>query len=241
MYQKGLEHLEKYPFLKKLSHREIKARALDLNYTIQATNNFLLGVYNPINKGPELPFDINDPRTFPPEPLSFNPKDVIDFKTALPYGLQFIPVLSSSSKDDLKFMLVDQTCPKWTSVSQDRLYRANERLQKNSYFQNCLEKVEKFMGLDDLETFSAQTNRSVIEKCFRLKLGYQDLLEKDGTHEKHNSEQLSEELKRFLDNCEAYYWLLKLDDHHYSKLQATPFYDKIKAYVKTTKDVKMKL
>ena len=34
MYNKGLEHVQQYPFIDSLSHREIQARALDLNYTI---------------------------------------------------------------------------------------------------------------------------------------------------------------------------------------------------------------
>ena len=200
MYKKGLEHLENYPFLKSLSHREIQARALDLNYTIQAANNFLFGVFNPINKGPELAFEIGDPRTFPPEPLSFDPKDVVNFKTALPYGLQFIPVLSSNSKHDLKFMLAHQTCPKWESISRDRLYRANDRLLKSHHFESNLRKVEEFLGIDDNNTFSASTNRSSIEKCFRLKLQYQDYVETDKKGNQKDA-HLNTNLEDFLGYC----------------------------------------
>ena len=114
-------------------------------------------MYNPFNRGPKLAFEIGDPRTFPPEPLSFDPKKVINFETALPHGLQFIPVLSSNSKHDLRFMLAHQTCPKWESVSRNRLHRVNERLQRSRYFESSIKQSESFLGLDDEKTFS-QTN-----------------------------------------------------------------------------------
>ena len=41
-------------------------------------------------------------------------------------------------------------------------------------------------------------------------------------------EPLKPELQEFLDHCGAYYWLLMLDDHKYSRLQATPFYDTVR-------------
>ena len=177
----------------------------------------MFGVFNPINKGPELAFEVGDPRTFPPEPLSFDPKEVVNFKTALPHGLQFIPVLSSNSKHDLKFMLAHQTCPKWESISRDRLYRANDRLLANSHFESSLRKVEEFLGIDDAKTFTAATNRSAIEKCFRLKIKYQDYIETERKDQPKGA-QLSSHLEEFLGYCEAYYWLVRLDDHHYSRL-----------------------
>lgn len=70
----------------------------------------------------------------PPEPLSFDPVKVAKFDTALPFGIRFIPVYSSSSHHDLKFMLADATCPAWKDKSRDILYSANENLSKNKGF-----------------------------------------------------------------------------------------------------------
>lgn len=149
MYKKGLELVKKYPFLHNLTHREIQARALDTNYTIQTTNHFLLGVYNPFNRSAEMPFEIGEPNVLPPEPLSFNPKDVISFKTPLPYGLQFIPVLSSSSKHHLKLMLADESCPDWNSSAHDRIHRADDRLKHNSYFEVNLKRIQEKLGTEE--------------------------------------------------------------------------------------------
>jgi hypothetical protein len=148
-YKKGLDHLKQYPFLQNLTHREIQARALDLNYTIQTTNHFLLGVYSPFNRSAEMPFEIGAPNVLPPEPLSFDPKDIIGFKTPLPYGLQFIPVLSTSSKHHLKLMLADGSCPDWKGEAQKRLQRADDRLKSNPFFEASLKKIYEKIGIEE--------------------------------------------------------------------------------------------
>jgi hypothetical protein len=76
-----------------------------------------MGVYNPFGKGGKLPFAANDPKILPPESLSFDPKKLLKFDTALPYGARFIPVYTSSGHHDLRFMLADQTCPAWKKAS----------------------------------------------------------------------------------------------------------------------------
>jgi hypothetical protein len=128
LYNKGLELKKRYTFLKDIGHREIYAESCDLNYTIQATNAFLMGVYNPFNKGAKLPFKSDNPKILPPEPLSFDPTKLIKFDTALPFGARFIPVYTSSGHHDLRFMLADETCPNWKKHSKDSLFAANERL-----------------------------------------------------------------------------------------------------------------
>jgi lysophospholipase L1-like esterase len=56
LYNKGIELKKRYHLLKDINHREIYAESCDLNYTIQATNAFLMGIYNPFNKADKLPF-----------------------------------------------------------------------------------------------------------------------------------------------------------------------------------------
>jgi hypothetical protein len=179
LYNKGLELVKKYPFLGKLSHREIKAESCDLNYTIQSTNAFLMGVYNPFNRMEKLPFNINDPKIFPPEPLSFDPAKLANFDTALPYGARFIPVFSSSGHHDLKFMLADETCPLWKKKSKEALFYVNDRLKKSIVFNENLKKVETYLNINDELIFTQESNRSLIEKCYRLKLRYNDVTDSE--------------------------------------------------------------
>lgn len=219
LYNKGLELKKKYTFLEGITHREIYAESCDLNHTIQASNAFLMGVYNPFNKGGKLPFKADDPKILPPEPLSFDPKKLIKFHTALPFGARFIPVYTSSGHHDLKFMLADETCPTWKKHSNQTLFSANERLQKSAHFKSNILKVEKYLNLDDATVFTAESNRSLIEKCYRLKLKYNDVVDSEFEIKKEQKDKhLSQDLEEFLDHCESYYWLLKFDNKHYSKL-----------------------
>lgn len=179
LFNKGLALKKKYPFLEKIHHREIYSESCDFNVTIQATNAFLLGVYNPFKRGMKLNFANDDPKVLPPEPLSFDPSKLIKFDTALPYGARFIPVYTSSGHHDLKFMLADETCPVWKQKSVDAMFKANADLQKSKKFNKNIQAVEEYLNLDDAQTFTAESNRSLIEKCYRLKLKYNDVVDSE--------------------------------------------------------------
>jgi hypothetical protein len=93
-------------------------------------------------------------------------------------------------------------------------------------FSSNLGKVEKYLNLVDEQAFSAESNRSLIEKCYRLKLKYNDVVDSEFENKSEKkSSKLSVDLEQFLENCEAFYWLLKFDDSKYSKLQSTPVND----------------
>jgi hypothetical protein len=80
-------------------------------------------------------------------------------------------------------------------------------------------KIEKYLNLDDAKVFTAESNRSLIEKCYRLKLKYNDVVDSEFENKKeHQDKHLSKNLEEFLDHCEAYYWLLKFDNTKYSRL-----------------------
>lgn len=199
-----------YPLiLNNLPRSMIQAESLASNWTIKSINSHIVGLYN-IFDGGKLGFEANASQVLPPEKLSFDPSKVIDFDTALPHGIRFIPVYSSSGEHSLKFSVSHEFCGDLKSISLKAIASSNARLGRNEYFKKKLEQVE---GELRLRPKGGDTGNY-------LERGVSALYIYNKRVDEGKGDILTEEDVQFLIGCESSYLLSIYEDLWTSKIQA---------------------
>lgn len=204
------KHIQtQYPkIFKNLSRANIRAESLDANWTIKSLNSHIVGAYN-VFDGEDLGFKPTDPQVLPPEKLTVDPNKVIDFKTALPYGIRFIPIYGASGKENLKFSISHEFCADLDGISSKAIEASNARLGRNDFFKGKLEKIESLLEL----TVMKGKKSKYLERCVHSLYVYNEKLDE-------GNETLSENNFEFLRNCETAYLMSIYENIWASKIQA---------------------
>ena len=225
-YLAGLDLKHSYKaFSKKLGRWDIRADSLDLNHTIQTASTFLLGAYDSFGDL-KLGFSNSDNRTFPPEELQIDPSE-LDFDTALPHGIRFVPVFTSSGHQDLKFMMVDTGfCPKLTKLTNSRITALEQKLNASEPFMTKLTEIEhlftKNFQLVEIDNFGKQKLSGAnaiekpLEKCLRF------YFEGLTFEENFDVLKIKKKHKKLLESCFAAYWFIQFDNNFVSQVQSSP-------------------
>ncbi len=95
---------------------DIKVVSSNTQRTIQSAQALLLGLYPPPKRAQTLLSSLQSIAAMPPLNLSFSPD--LSYQTALPFGLQPIPIFVNYKHKDL--ILVPETCPAF-KAHQSRL------------------------------------------------------------------------------------------------------------------------
>lgn len=198
-----------YPiFFKNLKRKGIKVESLDANWTIKSVNSHIVGVYN-IFDGTDIGFEPDDPQVLPPEKLSFDPNEIIDFKTALPYGIRFLPVFCSSGEDSLNLMMAHDYCENFREAGKVEIEKSNNRLGKSDFFKNKLLEIENELGFKS----PVLKETKYLERCVSLLYYYNKILDEK------NEDFINKEKIEFLKTCENAYFMSIHENKRVSRVQ----------------------